>query len=60
MDISIGSGVLGVLHLALAIYAILKIVGSGASTLAKVVWILLVLLLPIIGLIAWFLIGPKS
>ncbi len=60
MELSIGSGILGVLHLALAIYAIIKIAGSGASTLAKVIWILLVLLLPVIGLIAWFLIGPKG
>lgn len=52
--------ILGVLHLIIAIWAILNILKSGASTGAKILWILLVLILPIIGLIIWFFIGPKS
>ena len=54
------SGVIGFVVLLLNIWAILKIVGSGASTLSKVVWIAIVLILPIIGFIAWFVLGPKS
>jgi phospholipase D-like protein len=50
---------LGVLHLALCVYAILKIAGSGATTGTKVVWIVVVLVLPIVGLILWWLLGPK-
>lgn len=53
-------GILGIIILALDIYAILKIVQSSTSTGAKVLWILLVLLLPVIGLIIWFFAGPKS
>jgi Phospholipase_D-nuclease N-terminal len=53
-------GILGIIILALDIYAILKIVQSGASTGAKVLWILLVLLLPVVGLIIWFFAGPKG
>lgn len=53
-------GILGLLHLIVAIWAIINIFGSGASTLAKVLWTLFVLLFPLIGLIVWFFVGPKS
>lgn len=52
--------ILGVLHLVVAVWAIFNIIGSSASTLAKVLWTLFVLLFPLIGLIVWFFIGPKS
>jgi Phospholipase_D-nuclease N-terminal len=52
-------GILGLLILILDIYAIIKLLGSGASTGAKVLWIIVILLLPVIGLILWFLLGPK-
>ena len=52
------NGILGILVLALDIYAILKIAQSSASTGLKVVWILVVLLLPLLGVLAWFLFGP--
>jgi hypothetical protein len=50
---------LGFVVLALDIWAIAKVIESGASTAAKVLWILVILLLPVVGLIAWFLAGPK-
>ncbi|WP_417580771.1 PLDc N-terminal domain-containing protein [Nitrincola sp.] len=53
------SGILGLLLLVLNIYAIIKIVQSGASTGAKVLWVVLILLLPVLGFILWFLLGPK-
>lgn len=53
-------GVFGLLVLIADIYAIVKIIGSGASTGAKVLWVLLVLILPILGFILWFLAGPKA
>ena len=52
------NGIFGILILALDIYAILKIAQSSASTGLKVVWILVVLLLPLLGVLAWFLFGP--
>lgn len=52
--------VLGLVILALDIYAIVKILGSGADTAAKVLWILLVAVLPVIGLIIWLLAGPRG
>jgi len=60
LELGIGGGLLGLIILILDIYAIVKIFGSSASTLMKVVWIAVVLLLPVIGLIAWFLLGPKG
>lgn len=54
------SGLLGLIILALDIWAIVSVVGSGASTGSKVVWILLILILPILGLLIWLLAGPRS
>ena len=52
-------GILGIIILILDIYAIIRIVQSGAEPLWKAIWIVVVLLLPVIGLILWFLFGPK-
>lgn len=54
------TGVLGILHLALVVWAAVSILGSSASQGAKVLWILLVLLFPVVGLIIWFIAGPKK
>jgi len=51
---------LGLLQLAVAIYAIVMIIQSSAETLHKVLWVLLVLVLPLVGLIIWGLMGPGS
>lgn len=50
---------LGVLHLALCVYAILKIAASSASTGTKVLWIVVVLVFPLVGLLLWWFLGPK-
>lgn len=53
-------GLLGLIILALDIWAIIKTVGSRASDLSKVVWIIVILVLPVVGLILWFLLGPRQ
>nr|WP_190275830.1 PLDc N-terminal domain-containing protein [Thiorhodovibrio frisius] len=58
MDIQI-TGFFGLLLLILDIYAIIKTVQSSAGTLGKVLWIVLILLLPLLGFILWLLFGPK-
>jgi len=58
MGIEVG-GILGLLILVLDVYAIVKTVGSSASTGTKVLWIVIILLLPVLGLILWALMGPK-
>ena len=50
----------GILHLILFVYALIQIIGSGAKTGDKVLWIVIVLLLPLIGLIVWLFVGPGS
>jgi len=59
MGIEVG-GLFGLLLLVADIWAIVKTVQSGASTGAKVVWIALILLLPLLGLILWLVAGPKN
>jgi len=46
--------------LILDIWAIVKVIGSSATTGMKVVWVLVILILPVLGLILWFLFGPKG
>ncbi len=52
--------VLGVLVLILDIIAIVSVLGSRASLLAKLLWIVLILALPLIGMILYFLLGPRA
>lgn len=58
MGIEVG-GLLGLIILVLDVYAIIKVIGSSASTGSKVLWVVLILLLPVLGLILWALLGPK-
>lgn len=53
-------GIVGLLILIADIYAIYQVLTSGASTAAKIVWTLAILLLPVIGLIAWLVAGPRG
>jgi hypothetical protein len=53
-------GIFGILILILDVWAIVNIAQSGASTGAKALWIVLVLLLPVIGLVLWLLLGPRG
>jgi len=53
-------GLFGLLILAGDIWAIINIFQSRRTTGSKVLWTLLVLLLPVLGLIIWFLAGPRE
>jgi hypothetical protein len=52
--------VFGIIVLILNIWAIVHIIGSTASTGAKVLWVLLILFLPVVGFIIWLIAGPRS
>ena len=54
------AGIGGFIILVLDIWAIVSILTSGASTGSKVLWTLLVLILPVLGFIIWLIAGPKS
>jgi hypothetical protein len=53
-------GIVGLLILAGDIWAVINIFQSSASNEKKLIWILAVVLLPLLGLILWFLLGPRD
>ena len=60
MELNTIGGFLGLVHLVVAVWAMVRIINSDASTFAKVLWILGVLAFPLLGLIVWFVAGPKG
>ncbi|OSQ32812.1 PLD nuclease N-terminal domain-containing protein [Thalassospira sp. MCCC 1A03138] len=53
-------GILGLIILIADIWAIINVMGSGASTGSKIIWTILILVLPVLGLIIWLFAGPRS
>ena len=58
MGVEVG-GIFGFIILVLDILAIIKVMNSSASTSGKLIWTLIIVFLPVLGLIIWFLAGPK-
>ena len=58
------NGLWGLLILAADIWALVHIVQSPASIFQKVLWsllvLVLVLVLPVLGLLLWFFLGPRA
>ena len=52
------NGIIGLIILVLDIWAIINIVKSSAPDTNKILWVVIVILLPLIGLILWFFLGP--
>lgn len=52
-----GYSIIGLIILILDIFAIVSVVTSNASIGVKILWILLILLLPVIGMILYFILG---
>lgn len=52
--------ILGVVHLILFIYALIQIIVSSMPVLNKIIWVLVVFLLPVIGLLMYLLFGRKA
>ena len=59
MGIEVG-GFFGLLILIADIWAIVNVFQSGAGTGSKVIWIVLILVLPLLGLLIWLIAGPRS
>jgi hypothetical protein len=53
-------GFWSLVHLILLVYAAIQILNSSADTMKKILWIVIVALLPVVGLIVWFFIGPGT
>ncbi|MFI8397398.1 hypothetical protein CXF97_07015 [Pseudomonas sp. Choline-02u-1] len=54
------NGLIGLIILALDIWAIINVLKSGTSTGMKIVWVLLIIFLPVLGLIIWAIAGPRG
>ena len=54
------AAILGLLVLVLDIIAIVDVIKSSMDTGKKALWIILVLILPVIGMVLYFLIGKKT
>lgn len=53
-------GIWGILVLIVDVYAILNIFQSSAGNDKKVLWTVLVLVLPVLGAILWYFLGPRA
>jgi Phospholipase_D-nuclease N-terminal len=60
MNFGYGGGILGLLILIGDVWALINIFQSSVSNGKKLIWILVVLLLPLLGLILWFFAGPRD
>ncbi|MEO1552140.1 MAG: PLD nuclease N-terminal domain-containing protein [Pseudomonadota bacterium] len=54
------TGIGGLILLALNIWALISVISSGTSTGKKVLWSVLIIVLPLIGFIAWLIAGPRG
>ncbi len=54
------NSLVGLIILALDIWAILNILKSGTEAGMKVIWVLVIILLPVLGLIIWAIAGPRG
>lgn len=54
------NGLWGLLILIGDIWAIINILQSSASNEKKLLWIVVVVLLPLVGLILWYFLGPRA
>jgi len=52
--------VVGLIILALDIWAIFNVLKSGSKVGIKVLWMLLIVLAPVIGLVVWAIAGPRA
>ncbi len=59
MKLEVG-GFFGFILLICVIYAIVKTIQSRASTGKKVLWIVVLLVLPLLGFILWLIFGPRG
>ena len=57
---NMGYSLWGVLVLISDIWAIINILQSSVSNEKKLIWIIVVVLLPLLGLILWFFLGPRN
>ncbi len=53
-------GLFGLIVLIADVWSIVNVFQSGADTGKKVLWTVLVIILPVLGFILWYFLGPKT
>jgi hypothetical protein len=60
LNFGYGGSILGILILIGDIWALISILQSSVGNDKKLLWVVVVVLLPLIGLILWFYMGPRN
>ena len=50
----------GLIILIADVYAILQVAQSNETGTTKAIWIAVILVLPLLGVIAWYFLGPRK
>jgi succinate dehydrogenase/fumarate reductase cytochrome b subunit len=53
-------GLFGLVVLVADVWAVVNVFQSGADTGRKVLWTVLIIVLPVLGFILWYFLGPKT
>ena len=53
-------GLFALLILIADLWAVANVLGSRASLVGKVLWVLAILVLPLLGLLVWLVAGPRA
>ena len=54
------NGIWGLLVLAADVWAIINVAQSAVSNEKKLIWIIAIILLPLLGVILWYFLGPRG
>lgn len=49
-----------IIEIVLIVWALVGILQSGAAPVEKLIWVLIILIIPLIGFLLWYLMGPGS
>lgn len=52
--------VFGIIIFVLDVWAIASVINTNVSLGTKILWIALIAILPVLGLIIWYFMGPKA
>ena len=51
---------IGLITVLLVIWALVGILQSGAQPVEKLIWVIIILVIPLLGFLLWYLMGPGS
>ena len=51
---------IGILTLLLAVWALIGVLQSSVPPVEKLIWVVVIILMPLLGFLIWYLIGPGS